>query len=226
MEKSVNFLGYVLSSEGIRTSPEKVEAITAMQRPNNVLELMSFLGLVNFYRSFVPRFAGICEPLYNLTQKEVVWNWNKDCQSAFDEVKRTLSSSEVLVHFDQNLPIGLSCDASPVGIGAVLFHVYPDGKERPITSVKVRKFSSRDKILSTVFRLGWPSTMSKSDPLYQYYLHRNEYTIVQGIILWGVRVVVPAGLQKLLLSELHAGHFGIVRMKSLARVHLVAKYRQ
>jgi hypothetical protein len=59
--------------------------------------------------------------------------------------------------------------------------------------------------------------MSKSDLLYPYYLHRVEYNIVQGAILWGVRVLVTLGLQKLLCSELHAGHFGIVRMKSLAQ---------
>jgi hypothetical protein len=346
MEKSIGFLGYVLTSEGIHTSPSKVESIVSIPKPDNVSKLMSFLGLVNFYRSFVPRFAGICEPLYNLTQKEVEWKWTDACQHAFEEVKRTLSSSEVLVHFNQQLPIGLSCDASPIGLGAVLFHIFPDGSERPIayaskvltpaerkyaqpdrealgivfgvkkfyqylcgnkfllvtdqqplshvfgpktqlpsyaatrvhgwciflsqfqfevkyrntrdhgnadalsrlpvgteklppdigshvnlvatshleslpvTSAKIRKFSSRDKILSTVFRYarnGWPPTMSKSDPLYPYYLHRDEYNIVQGVILWGVRVLVPLGLQKLLLSELHAGHFGIVRMKSLAR---------
>ena len=346
MKPSVDFIGFVLSKEGIHTSPTKVNCIMAIQKPVNVSELSSFLGLVNFYRSFVPRFSAICEPLYRLTQKDTKWTWTQECQQAFDEIKRTLSSTEVLAHFDQSLPIGISCDASPVGLGVVLFHKYPDGTERPIsyaskilssaekrysqidkealgiyygckkyfqylcgkkfilvtdhqplvhifsptkqlpayaasringwavylgqfqyevvyrntkqhgnadalsrhpvekedvtsevesrvnlvatmnmenlpvTSKKIRLLSSRDKILSTVYRYvqnGWPTSVGKDDPIYPYYLRRDELSLVQGVIMWGIRVLVPTGLRQQLLTELHTGHFGIVRMKSLAR---------
>jgi len=82
MEPSVDFIGFVLSKEGIHTSPSKANCIMSIQRPNNAKELSSFLGLVNFYRSFISRFAGICELLYRLTQTEVTWKWTKKCQCA------------------------------------------------------------------------------------------------------------------------------------------------
>ena len=103
--------------------------------PSNVSELRSFLGSVQFYGKFLPpNFSTIAEPLYKLTKKDVTWRWGSEQQNAFDKLKDLLSSDEVLTHFDPTLPIGIACDASSVGIGAVLFHRYPNGNERPIAN--------------------------------------------------------------------------------------------
>ncbi|GFX76885.1 transposon Tf2-6 polyprotein [Trichonephila clavipes] len=58
--------------------------------------------------------------------------WSKDCQVAFEQIKKEICSPKILVHYDPSLPLTLASDASPVGIGCVLSHVYPDGSERPI----------------------------------------------------------------------------------------------
>src|SRR5207237_6331930 len=103
----------------------------------NVTEIKSFMGMVNFYGKFVPSLANICAPLYNLMKQSVKFQWTAECESAFQSVKKKLVQSPVLAHFDPNLPIGISCDASSKGLGCVLFHRYPDKTERPIA------FSSR-----------------------------------------------------------------------------------
>ncbi|GFV11854.1 uncharacterized protein K02A2.6, partial [Trichonephila clavipes] len=64
--------------------------------------------------------------------KNVRFLWSKDCQVAFEQIKKEICSPKILVHYDPSLPLTLASDASPVGIGCVLSHVYPDGSERPI----------------------------------------------------------------------------------------------
>lgn len=71
--------------------------------------------------------ATVSEPLYRLTKKDVQWNWGPLEQTAFEKLKDMLTADTVLAHFDPSLPVGISCDASEVGIGAVLFHRYSDG---------------------------------------------------------------------------------------------------
>ena len=133
-QPSIQYLGHTLSSKGI-SKGEKVEAVMKMPPPKDVTSLKSFLGSVQFYSKFIANLATMAEPLYRLTKKGTLWKWDQEEQSAFEQLKQVLSSDQVLVHFDINKPIGLSCDASNVGIGAVLFHRFPDGSERPIANV-------------------------------------------------------------------------------------------
>ncbi|GFW54413.1 uncharacterized protein K02A2.6 [Trichonephila clavipes] len=83
--------------------------------------------------------------------------WSKDCQVAFEQIKKEIYSPKILVHYDPSLPLTLASDASPVGIGCVLSHVYPDGSERPIAfasrtlSGSEKKYSQIDKALSIVW---------------------------------------------------------------------------
>ena len=100
------------------------------------------------------------EPLYWLTKKNSQWIWGAEEQAAFDTVKSLLCDDTVLAHFDPSLPIGMACDASNVGIGAVLFHRYEDGSERPIANASKtlsetqRNYSQIQKeALSIVFAL-------------------------------------------------------------------------
>ena len=130
---SVEYLGHIITKEGLRTADSKVDAIVRAPSPRNVTELRSFLGFVNYYGKFLPSLAVILSPLYSLLQKTKRWSWGQSQAEAFDKVKQLLLSSRVLVHFDDSLPLVLSCDASPYGVGAVLSHLMPNGDERPVS---------------------------------------------------------------------------------------------
>ena len=132
-QPAVEYLGHILSRRGVAKS-HKADAVVAMPEPRDVPELRSFLGSVNFYRKFLPNLATVTEPLHRLTRKDTPWKWTAEEQGAFQQLKEMLSADTVLAHFDPSLPVGIACDASQVGIGAVLFHRWADGSERPIAN--------------------------------------------------------------------------------------------
>ena len=100
--------------------------------PTNVTELKSFLGMVVYFAKFLPQLSERAAPLNELLKKGTPWMWNSAKSAAFNGLKEDLMSMPVLMHFNPKLPLGLACDASSSGIGAVLFHILPNGDERPI----------------------------------------------------------------------------------------------
>ena len=149
--KSVSYLGHVISEEGLRTADEKVAAIVDAPDPRNLTQLRSFLGMVNYYGKFLPDLATRLSPLYQLLKQTSAWHWGPRQRKASKEVKRLLQSSQVLTHFNDQLPLILECDASPYGVGAVLSHEMSDSTERPICfasrtlSPAERNYSHLDK---------------------------------------------------------------------------------
>jgi hypothetical protein len=94
--KDVIFLGHVISAGGICVDPRKVEAVLKWEKPTNVIEIQSFLGLAGYYRRFIEGFSTIASPLTKLTRKEVRFNWSKECEESFQELKRRFTSAPVL----------------------------------------------------------------------------------------------------------------------------------
>ena len=123
----IEYLGHKITKEGLQPTESKIQAVAHALVPTRVSELRSFLGLINYYGKFVPHLST------SLLQKNTPWHWSTAQQSAFDEIKGLLQSSDLLVHFDPHKEIILSCDASPYGLGAVLSHRMEDDSERPIT---------------------------------------------------------------------------------------------
>uniref|UniRef100_A0A914VIB5 RNA-directed DNA polymerase n=1 Tax=Plectus sambesii TaxID=2011161 RepID=A0A914VIB5_9BILA len=134
---SVEYLGFVLDGDRLHVNPKKTEAITSMQPPKNVSQLRSFLGMVMHYGKFLPKLSDQLAPLHQLLKKDandksIKYKWSAACQDAFERIKHDLSSPLMLSHYQPELPIVLAADASSKGIGAVLLHRLPDGKELPI----------------------------------------------------------------------------------------------
>ena len=132
-QPSVEYLGHTMSRDGI-SKGRKVDAVAKMPPPTNSSTLRSFLGSVQFYGKFIPNLSTQTEPLTRLTRKDTPWKWGAEQQAAFQRLKDVLCTDVVLAHFDPKQRIGISCDASEVGIGVVLFHRYTDGTERPIAN--------------------------------------------------------------------------------------------
>ena len=131
LQKSVAFLGYTVSGEGIATDPSKIEAVQNWPTPANLRQCRAFVGLCQYYRRFVPNFSAIAAPLHALTKKGAQFVWSAECQAAFDRLKEALVSADVLALPDDEGQFVLDCDASDRAIGAVLSQIQ-DGKERPI----------------------------------------------------------------------------------------------
>ena len=128
----VEFLGHVIDQDGLRTSDTKVQAILNAPQPQNVQQLRSFLGLVNYYGKFVSNLSSTLHPLNQLLSPGTKWHWSTKCARALSQVKKKLSNSRLFVHYDSTLPLTLATDASHYGVGAVISHVYPNGTEYPI----------------------------------------------------------------------------------------------
>ena len=108
----VDYVGFIVDKNGIRTDPKKIKAIIHIAEPNCVKELQSFIGGINYYSRFIQNMATIAKPLYRLIEKETAWRWTSEEQSAFDELKLIISESPVLCLYELSLPLILACDAS------------------------------------------------------------------------------------------------------------------
>ncbi|GFR18545.1 retrovirus-related Pol polyprotein from transposon 17.6 [Trichonephila clavata] len=116
----VNYLGNIISADGVRTDPQKVSAVKDWRRPKNVHELRSFLGLCTYYRRFVKGFSSIARPLHRLTENKQKFLWTDECEEAFNSLKAALTSSPILVYPDPEKQLILDTDASHESVGAVL----------------------------------------------------------------------------------------------------------
>ncbi|GFW13804.1 hypothetical protein TNCV_1670201 [Trichonephila clavipes] len=130
-QKEVNYLGHIISAEGVRTDPEKVSAVKNWKRPENLRELRSFLGLCTYYRKFVKGFSNIARPLYKLTESKQKFQWTKECEDSFLQLKEALTSSPILIYPQPDKPFILDTDASNESVGAVLSQEI-DGQERVV----------------------------------------------------------------------------------------------
>ena len=344
-QEKITFCGHDIDSKGLHKTTDKTAAVVNAPRPQNVTEVRSFLGLVNYYHKFLPNLATTLHPLNQMLESNYQWDWTDRCEEAFQKVKVMIASDLVLTHYDPKLPLQLACDASPVGIGAVLSHVMPDGTERPIafasrslskaernyaqidkealatvwgvkkfhnylfgrnftlltdhepltsifhpskslpavtaarlqryalflagfdytimykntkchgnadglsrlplhsetteesdpvglfystqfeplpvTAEQVKRETQRDPLLVKVHDLvmkGW--AIPQDEQIKPFYQRKDELTVHCGVLMLGHRVVIPVKLRNKVLSELHEGHLGIVKMKSLARSYI------
>lgn len=351
LQDEVTYLGYRIDKNGIHPIKRKIESVSDAPKPENVSQLRSFLGSVNYYSRFIPNMATKLRPLYNCLEKKGGFNWLAECDKAFLEKKNELMSDKFLIHFDPKKEIILTCDASPHGVSAVLSHrlqnqydcpihyasrtltasernytqldreglaiifgvktffeylfgnifllqtdnaalsriFHPEksipeiagariqrwaiylsafrykikhikgsenyadwlsrmplptcetaGKITPILDdadnvcikhvqaydfatldwKRVQQLTRQDQMLCKVLRFcvdGWPEKQPIEKEILSYWRKREALSIESNCILWGHRVVIPEKLRKLVINELHFSHFGVSKMKALAR---------
>ena len=119
-QTNVPFMGHLLTSEGLKPDPRKIEAIVAMPEPEDATALKRFLGMVNYLSKFMPHLSEMTEPLRRLGDKDVEWQWMTQHSIAFNTVKKYLTESPVLKYCNVNEEVTIQCDASETGLGAVL----------------------------------------------------------------------------------------------------------
>jgi len=127
----IQFLGHLVSYDGVEPLPDKLQAIVDWPTPHCLRDVRAFYGLASYYRRFVKNFATIAEPLTRLTRKGCTFVWADEAQEAFLRLKSALVDAATLAFPQPDLPCILDSDASDVAIGAVLSQVI-NGEERPI----------------------------------------------------------------------------------------------
>ena len=172
-DAQLEFLGYVVSGEGISPSPTKVDAIKNAPLPTNLQELQSFVGMVTYYSRFVHKFAEIMSPLYDLTKKDVKFVWGKRQEISYNLIKSAICNSDLLTCFSGKKKLIVEADASPVGVGGVLLSV-ENGVERPIMFAS-KKLTKAESNYSQTDReaLGLVFSLNK----FKYYLLGREFEL-------------------------------------------------
>ena len=122
----------VHSKDGLRADPDKVSAILKMEATANLNEVRSFLGMADYYHTCIPEFAHTVDPLVELTRKHAKFYWSAQHQSAFDSLKTSLASEQVMAHPRPNQEYLLFTDACDYAVGAILCQKDETGMERPI----------------------------------------------------------------------------------------------
>lgn len=170
----ISYLGYNIDCEGIHPTTEKVDAIVHAPEPKTVTELQAYLGLLNFYRSFLKNASHFLEPLNKLLRHSEPWIWGPEQRAAFKKSKDSLVDSKCLIHFDPTLPIRVTVDSSSYGIGAVLEHIV-EKKERPVMFVSrtlngtERNYSQLEKeALAMIFAL----------KKFHFYIYGHKFKLV------------------------------------------------
>ncbi len=119
-KREVEFLGHVITQEGVKTDPKKIEVVRDWPKPENIHALRSFLGFCSYYRRFIPNFSEMAKPLHCLSEKGQKFIWSEKCNLAFGILKQKLVEAPVLAHPDFTEPFIIDTDASDLAIGAVL----------------------------------------------------------------------------------------------------------
>ena len=129
-KKHIQYLGHLVSEQGFEPLPEKLEAIRTMPHPKSPKEVKQFLGLIGYYRKFIPRFSDLSRPLTRLTRHDVKFEWDQQCQKSFDHLRELLMQYPILRYPDPKKGYTVFTDASGIGWSGVLTQEYPDEKGR------------------------------------------------------------------------------------------------
>ena len=117
----IPFFGHVISNEGVKPDPAKLDAIRNMSSPTSKHKILSFLGFCNYLSTYVPNLSSILQPLCELMKKNAVFTWDDQYGKLYERAKNhILEEANTLCYYDSELPLSLETDTSQSGLGAIL----------------------------------------------------------------------------------------------------------
>ena len=222
LKAHIQYLGHIISGEGIEPVPEKLESLNEMPPPTTQKEVRQFLGLAGYYRKFVPKYSDIARPLTDLTKKDIQFKWTEKCQQTFDRLKELLSKEPILKYPDPNKQYTLFTDASKYAWACVLtqeYEYYQDPKTRALYTpdqiqIKLKEGEISKELLSDfklkqilhpityasgLFRgnqLNWASLTKEAYAIYMSVKKLNYYLEDADIILRSDHLPLKKFLEK------------------------------
>lgn len=190
-------MGHVISKDGLKPDPDKVNAVENMPKPKCKKETLSLLGFINYLAKFLPRLSEVAQPLRNLTLTNAQFMWSEQHDKAFDEVKKLVANHPVLKYYNINDEVTIQCDASERGLGATLLQ---NGQpvafaSRTLSAVEQRYAQIEKECLAIVFGC---------QKFSQYITRREKVTVesdhkpLQSIFKKSL-LCVPSRLQRMML---------------------------
>ena len=197
---NVQFLGHIVSKDGLQADPSKVEAVQNFPTPKSQTDVKSFLGLASYYRRFVPNFAGIARPLHQASEGSSNFHWPTAAQDAFDTLKQKLTTTPILAFPNLQKPFILYTDASQFAMGAVLAQEQ-DGLERAICYASKALSKAQTKYSATRRELLALVTFTRH---FRHYLLGRKFTIVtdHSALQWLHNFKDPDGITARWLEKL------------------------
>lgn len=173
--KELKYLGYIVGEGKLHPDPEKVSAIEKYSYPKTPKQVRSFMGATGWYRRFIKDYALIAAPIFDTLKKKKVFEFTDEAKIAFENLKAALISGPVLIHPNFNKDFFVQCDASDVGMGAVLFQKDENDEERPVAYFS-QKFTSAQKNYSVTERecLAVVAAIKKFRP----YIEMMPFTVI------------------------------------------------
>nr|XP_036575983.1 reverse transcriptase domain protein [Colletotrichum truncatum]KAF6782639.1 reverse transcriptase domain protein [Colletotrichum truncatum] len=129
--KEVEFLGFTIAPGILKMSKDKIAAVRDWPTPQNVKDVQSFIGFVNYYRRFLEGYSDRNDPLTRLSRKDIPWQWEEEQKKAFDEIKQQVTSEPILVIPNPEKPFEVETDSSDYAIGGQLGQRDEEGQLRP-----------------------------------------------------------------------------------------------
>ena len=181
LKKHIQYLGHIVSGDGLKPVPEKISSIQQMPHPYTQNEIKQFLGLVGYYRKFIPRYADIVRPLNALTCMDVDFVWTDICQKSFELLKTMVSEEPILVYPDPSKPYVLFTDASKYAWSCVLTQEYTHDIEGK--TVKILHPISYQLGLFKGSQLNWACSTKEAYAIYMSIKKLDYYLVDADIIL-------------------------------------------
>ncbi|KAK3093847.1 hypothetical protein FSP39_020940 [Pinctada imbricata] len=141
-QNEIIYLGHRVTKDGLSPPPERIEAIKNYPIPTSAKQLRSFLGLMGWFRKYIPQFASVADPLYFLLKKDVKFRWTEEHQHSFDTLRDLLVNSPILAYPQFDLQFRLGVDTSSRGIGFMLYQLQPSEHDDS-NQMRVIRFGSK-----------------------------------------------------------------------------------
>ena len=148
----VNYVGHLITGDGLKPTDERVKAITSMPEPKDVHELETLLGMIAYVSKFIPNLSELNHPLRAVKKKEE-WQWGDEESRALNNIKTALTSAPVLKFYDVTKPVTISVDASMKGLGAAIIqeNAVVAYASRTLTDTETRYAQIEKEMLAVVF---------------------------------------------------------------------------